>query len=107
MIVSDDVRGKKHHASSPYQLAMAAWSVYRLNFDAIMPTKDTNAPQILTGKRKRKPRRVLQMHMGSSRTYGFADEDDPIVQKEPKKKTKKNTGFYATRKCQEKAKTGS
>eukprot|EP00944_MAST-04C_sp_MAST-4C-sp1_P005544 g5544.t1 len=48
-----------------------------------------NSPQIITGKRKRKPRRVLQMHMGSSRTYGFADEEDPVVQKEPKKKTLK------------------
>ena len=54
-----------------------------------MPAKDMNTPQILTGKRKRKPRRVLQMHMGSSRTYGFADEEDPVVQKEPKKKTLK------------------
>ena len=29
------------------------------------------------------------MHMGSSRTYGFADEDDPIVKNEPKKKPRK------------------
>jgi len=33
-------------------------------------------PEILHGKRKRKPRRVLQMHMGSSRTYGFGDGNE-------------------------------
>ena len=48
------------------------WSVYGLNFDAIMPAK-TNIPDP-NRQTQRKPRRVLQMHMGSSRTYGFADK---------------------------------
>ena len=45
-------------------------------------------PEILNGKRKRKPRRVLQMHMGSSRSYGFADEDDEVEETTSKKSKK-------------------